>query len=97
MISARLLDDEVLVEVADSGPGIPKEELTNIWERFYRLDQARSRDKGGTGLGLAIVHEIVKKHRGYVWVDSEEGEGAVFGFALPIAVEKVKFVGGDKR
>ncbi|MHB8171998.1 MAG: sensor histidine kinase [Thermincolia bacterium] len=97
LISARLLDEEVLVEVADSGPGIPKEELTNIWERFYRLDQARSRDKGGTGLGLAIVHEIVKKHRGYVWVDSEEGEGAVFGFALPIAVEKVKIVGVDKR
>ena len=89
LISARLLTDELLVEVADNGPGIPKQELARIWERFYRVDKARSRGKGGMGLGLAIVEEIIKKHGGQVTVESEPGEGAVFGFTLPIVIEEL--------
>ena len=85
LVSARYLgDDEVIVEVADNGPGIPEEELHRIWERFYRVDKARSREQGGTGLGLAIVHEIIMKHGGQVEVESEEGEGTVFSFTLPV-------------
>jgi len=89
LISARLLVDELLVEIADNGPGIPREEHSRVWERFYRVDKARSRDKGGTGLGLAIVQEIINKHGGQVSVDSEPGEGAVFGFTLPVAVDNM--------
>jgi signal transduction histidine kinase len=74
----------VVVEVSDSGPGIPKDELPRIWERFYRVDKARSRTQGGTGLGLAIVREIVKKHGGRVFAESELGKGASIGFSLPI-------------
>lgn len=85
LVSARLLDDEILVEIADNGPGIPGDELPRLWERFYRVDKARSRDKGGTGLGLAIVQEIISKHGGQVSADSEPGEGAVFGFTIPAA------------
>lgn len=89
LISARLLIDELLVEIADNGPGIPREELPRVWERFSRVDKARSRGKGGTGLGLAIVEEIIKKHGGQVTVESEPGEGAVFGFTLPIVIEEL--------
>ena len=89
LISARLLTDEILVEIADNGPGISREELPRVWERFYRVDKARSRGMGGTGLGLAIVQEIIKKHGGRVTVESEHGEGAVFGFTLPIVTNEV--------
>ncbi len=84
LISARLINDRVFVEIADNGPGIPKTLQPRVWERFYRVDKARSRDKGGTGLGLAIVQEIVQKHGGQVSLDSEPGAGAVFGFTLPV-------------
>ena len=85
LISCRVADEEIYVEVADNGPGIPAEELTMVWERFYRVDKDRSRRKGGTGLGLAIVSEIIKKHGGRVTVESDTGEGAAFGFTLPLA------------
>lgn len=88
LISCFLHDNEVRVEVADNGPGIPAEELPKVWERFYRVDKDRSRLKGGTGLGLAIVREIVKKHSGQVIAESEQGEGAVFGFTLPLAISE---------
>ncbi len=84
LITARLLEDKILVEIADKGQGIPPEHLTNIWERFYRVDADRSRARGGTGLGLAIVKEIVEKHGGEVGVDSEEGIGSTFSFSIPI-------------
>ncbi len=58
-----------------------------MFERFYRTDKARSRKAGGTGLGLAIVVSMVTAHNGKVWVDSEPGSGATFGFALPLAPE----------
>ncbi|HEX3798106.1 MAG TPA: ATP-binding protein [Verrucomicrobiae bacterium] len=71
--------------VTDDGPGIPTESRERIFERFYRVDRARSRDTGGTGLGLAIVKHIVQAHGGEVWVKSELGQGATFFFTLPVA------------
>lgn len=69
--------------VRDDGPGIPAEARERVFERFYRVDRARSRDTGGTGLGLAIVKHIVQAHGGEVWVKSELGEGATFFLTLP--------------
>jgi len=69
--------------VRDDGPGIPAESLPRVFERFYRVDKARSRDQGGTGLGLSIVKHIVQAHGGEVRVESEPGKGATFCFTLP--------------
>jgi two-component system phosphate regulon sensor histidine kinase PhoR len=73
------------VTVADDGPGIPPEHLPRLFDRFYRVDDARSRDAGGSGLGLAIVRELIEVQGGRVWVRSGNRGGAVFGFALPLA------------
>jgi signal transduction histidine kinase len=70
--------------VTDNGPGIPKENLPHIFDRFYRVDKARSREKGGTGLGLSIVHQLVLLHGGAINVESEEGRGATFIVELPL-------------
>lgn len=69
--------------VRDDGPGIPAESRERVFERFYRVDRARSRETGGTGLGLSIVKHIVQAHGGEVWLKSEEGEGTAFHFTLP--------------
>jgi two-component system phosphate regulon sensor histidine kinase PhoR len=69
--------------VEDDGPGIPAEALERVFERFYRVDKARSREQGGTGLGLSIVKHIVQSHGGKVWTKSEPGKGAAFYFTLP--------------
>jgi len=69
--------------VRDDGPGIPAEALDRVFERFYRVDKARSREQGGTGLGLSIVKHIVQGHGGKVWAKSELGKGAAFFFTLP--------------
>ena len=84
-VGARLLDSEVEFSVRDFGPGIASEHLERIFERFYRIDKARSRESGGTGLGLAIVKHIVLAHGGRIWAESELGSGAAFHFALPLA------------
>lgn len=76
---------EVVVRVSDTGPGIAPEHLPRLFERFYRVDRARSRALGGTGLGLAIVKHIVERHGGRAWVDSAPGAGATFSVALPLA------------
>jgi two-component system phosphate regulon sensor histidine kinase PhoR len=76
-------DSKIEVWVTDDGPGIPAEARERIFERFYRVDRARSRETGGTGLGLAIVKHIVQAHGGEVWVKSEPGQGASFYFTLP--------------
>ena len=76
---------EVRTTVADTGPGIPPEHLPFLFERFYRTDASRARATGGAGLGLAIVKQLAEAHGGRVWVESEPGRGAVFGFSLPAA------------
>jgi signal transduction histidine kinase len=75
----------VEVAVQDTGPGIPPEHLPRLFERFYRVDTARSRDEGGTGIGLAIARSVVEAHGGRIWADSEPGRGSTFTFELPVA------------
>jgi len=75
---------EARLTVTDNGPGIPKENLPHIFDRFYRVDKARSREKGGTGLGLSIVHQLVLLHGGAIRVESEEGKGTSFIVELPL-------------
>jgi two-component system phosphate regulon sensor histidine kinase PhoR len=82
-IFAEVVDDDVQVCIADSGPGVPRDEQARIFERFYKQDRARTR--GGTGLGLAIARHIVEGHGGRIWVESNPGEGARFFFTLPKA------------
>jgi len=81
-----LADGTREIFVRDDGPGIPAEALDRVFERFYRVDKARSRDQGGTGLGLAIVKHIVHAHGGAVRCESELGKGATFFFTLPMAL-----------
>lgn len=76
---------EIVVSVEDRGMGIPAADLGRIFERFYKVDRARVRGRGGTGLGLAIARHIVDSHGGRIWVESEEGRGATFLFAIPVA------------
>ena len=73
----------VHIAVTDGGPGIASEHLPRVFERFYRVDKARSRNLGGTGLGLAIVKHIAQAHRGQVTVASEVGKGSTFTITLP--------------
>lgn len=75
--------NQVILSIADQGLGIPRKDLNKIFERFYRVDKARSREQGGTGLGLAISQEIVEAHKGKLWADSKEGKGSTFYIALP--------------
>ncbi len=77
-------DGHVVIAVRDEGPGIPREHLDRLFERFYRVDRARSRDRGGTGLGLSIVKHIAAVHDGKVEVSSEVGQGSEFRLVLPI-------------
>jgi len=84
-VGAQLAGGEVQFSVRDFGPGIASEHLNRIFERFYRVDKARSRESGGTGLGLAIVMRIVQAHGGRIWAESELGSGATFHFTLPLA------------
>ncbi len=81
-VAACESDGMVQVDVKDTGIGIPPEDIPRIFERFYRVDKARSRELGGTGLGLAIVKHIIQGHDGRVWVESEPGRGSTFSFTL---------------
>ena len=74
-----------VIGVADTGEGIPAEDLPRVFERFYRADRSRSRRSGGTGLGLAIARQLVEAHGGRIWVESEMGMGSTFSFTLPLA------------
>ena len=84
--------DKARVEVVDTGRGIPTEHLDRIFDRFYRVDTARSRKEGGTGLGLAIVKQILEAHGETIHVESTKGRGTRFWFELPLAEPEV---GGD--
>lgn len=80
--------EDALLEVRDTGIGIPEEAVSHVFERFYRVDKARSRDTGGTGLGLAIVEKIVAQHGGEIKVESELGSGSAFFVRIPLAGEE---------
>lgn len=79
----KLLDDHIEVSISDQGIGIPKDNLNKVFERFYRVDRARTRQLGGTGLGLAIAKEIIGVHGGDIWAKSQEGKGTTIIFTLP--------------
>jgi signal transduction histidine kinase len=83
-------DQWVEVSVRDTGSGIAAEDLPYVFERFYRADKSRSRATGGTGLGLAIARQLVEAHGGRIRVESTEGEGSTFTFALPISTSSQK-------
>jgi signal transduction histidine kinase len=82
-VSASRHNGSVEVRVSDTGVGIPSEHLPRLFERFYRVDSARSRDDGGTGIGLAIARSVIEAHGGRIWAESIPGRGSVFAFELP--------------
>jgi two-component system phosphate regulon sensor histidine kinase PhoR len=83
-IRTAVLASEVEIRVTDNGPGIPAKDLPHLFERFYRVDKGRSREKGGTGLGLSIVKHIILLHGGRVWAESTPGQGTTFVVTLPL-------------
>lgn len=84
-VSLEQTNTQILLRITDEGLGIPKKDLPKIFDRFYRVDKARSREQGGTGLGLAIVRDIVKMHDGFVWANSDGKTGTTFTVVLPYA------------
>ncbi|HET9400332.1 MAG TPA: ATP-binding protein [Candidatus Acidoferrales bacterium] len=84
-VSVERRDDRIVVTVGDDGIGIPRTDQERIFERFYRVDTARSREAGGTGLGLSIARHIVESHGGRIWLESDVGEGSKFHFSVPVA------------
>jgi signal transduction histidine kinase len=86
-IEAHRVNGSVHVSVADTGIGIEQQHLPRVFERFYRVDPARSREDGGTGIGLAIARSVVEAHGGHIEASSEPGQGSVFSFDLPVAAD----------
>ena len=82
-VSMKTTDSQLIVSISDQGLGIPKKDLPLIFDRFYRVDKARSRAQGGTGLGLSIAKEIIKQHKGFIWAKSEYVKGSTFTIVRP--------------
>ena len=89
-VTMKTTDDQMILSISDQGLGIPKQDLPRIFDRFYRVDRARSRAQGGTGLGLAIAKEIIKQHKGFIWAKSEYGKGSTFTIVLPYDKDAVR-------
>ena len=89
-VTMKTTDDQMILSISDQGLGIPKQDLPRIFDRFYRVDRARSRAQGGTGLGLAIAKEIIKQHKGFIWAKSEYGKGSTFTIVIPYDKDAVK-------
>lgn len=96
-VGMKTTDTQLIISIADEGLGIPKKDLPLIFDRFYRVDKARSRAQGGTGLGLAIAKEIIKQHRGFIWAKSEYGKGSTFTIVLPYDKESVAVDNWDEE
>ena len=89
-VTMKTTDDQMILSISDQGLGIPKQDLPRIFDRFYRVDRARSRAQGGTGLGLSIAKEIIKQHKGFIWAKSIYGKGSTFTIVLPYDKDAVK-------
>lgn len=89
-VTMKTTDDQMILSISDQGLGIPKQDLPRIFDRFYRVDRARSRAQGGTGLGLSIAKEIIKQHKGFIWAKSEYGKGSTFTIVLPYDKDAVR-------
>ena len=90
IVTMKTTDDQMILSISDQGLGIPKQDLPRIFDRFYRVDRARSRAQGGTGLGLSIAKEIIKQHSGFIWAKSIYGKGSTFTIVLPYDKDAVK-------
>jgi signal transduction histidine kinase len=87
-VSAKTINGHVAVSVTDTGPGIPEEHQSRIFEQFHQVDSSNTKRKGGTGLGLAIAKQIIEMHGGRIWVESKVGRGSTFQMELPVRAQE---------
>jgi len=87
-VSAKTINGHFAVSVTDTGPGIPEEHQSRIFEQFHQVDSSNTKRKGGTGLGLAIAKQIIEMHGGRIWVESKVGRGSTFQMELPVRAQE---------
>jgi signal transduction histidine kinase len=86
-VTAKAVNSHFILSVTDTGPGIPAEHQTRIYDQFHQVDSSNTKAKGGTGLGLAIAKQIVEMHSGHIWVESTLGKGSTFQMEIPTRAE----------